>query len=88
MITKYTHDIKSNIYVLVLINVIVDFDELSIRILDGLNPRYKGLADAIVTQENLIIFDELFEKLLSYETNLLTSSEPPISSSSVAAIPV
>ena len=48
-ITKYMQDIKSNIDAPALMDVVMDFDELSIRMLDGLDQHYKDLVDIIVT---------------------------------------
>ena len=75
-ITDYMHEIKGNIDALALMNVIIDFDELYVRILDGLDSRYEGLANAIHAREQPITFDELLEKLLNHEANLKAIPTP------------
>ena len=52
-------------------NVVVDFDELSIRVLNGLDPTYSHLSYAFQARANLVItFEELFEQLLSSEAHM------------------
>ena len=48
-------------------NVSVDFDELSIRVLNGLGPTYSHISHALQARDTPITFEELFERLLSYE---------------------
>ena len=51
-------------------NVTVDFDELLLRIIDGMDDRYSKLSHALQVCEMQVTFDELFEQLLSYEAQL------------------
>ena len=62
-VTDYMQDIKRNIDALALMDVAVDFDELSIRILNGLSPTYTELSHEIQARDTDNDFDELFEKL-------------------------
>ena len=66
-ITDYIEDVKHNIGSLALMNVLVDFDELSIRVLNGFGSAYSNISHALQAQATLVTFEELFEQLLSYE---------------------
>ena len=66
-IIEYKQDVKLKIDYLVLMNVLIDFDELSIRVLNGLGPTYSNLSQALQVRETLVTFEELFEHLLNYE---------------------
>ena len=57
-------DVKHNIDSLTLMNVSVDFDELSIRVLKGLGLAYSNISHALQAQETPVTFEELFEQLL------------------------
>ena len=65
---------------LALMNITVDFNELSIRILNDLNPSFIELSHAIQVRDIDIDFDELFEKLLNYEAQLHATSHGSSSS--------
>ena len=58
-------DVKHNIDSLALVNVSVDFDELSISLLNGLDPAYSHISNALQARDTPITFEELFEQLLS-----------------------
>ena len=60
-ITDYMQDVKQNIDSLSLMNVYVDFDELSIRVLDGLGPTNSNISHALQARATPITFEELFE---------------------------
>ena len=65
-IIDYMYDVKHNVDSLTLImNVSVDFDELSIRVLNGLGPTYSHISHALQAQDTSVTFEELFEHLLS-----------------------
>ena len=66
-------DVKHNIDYLALMNVSDDFDELSIRVLNGLGPTYSYMSHALQARDTLVTFEELFERLLSYEAQLRIS---------------
>ena len=63
-------DVKHNIDSLATMNVFVDFDVLSIYVLNGLCPTYSHISYALQAQDTLVTFEELFERLLSYEAQL------------------
>ena len=60
-------DAKHNIDSLALMHVFVDFDKLSIRVLNELGPAYLNISYALQVRENPVMFEELFEHLLNYE---------------------
>ena len=51
-------------------NNLVDFDDLSIHILNGLDPAHSKLSHALQVWETPLDFEELFEKLMNYEAQL------------------
>ena len=67
IITDYMQNAKHNIDSLALMDVSVDFDELSICVLNGLGPTYINISHALQARATLVTFEELFEQLLSYE---------------------
>ena len=73
-------DIKRNKDTLTLMDIIVDFDELSIQILNDLNPSFIELSHTIQLRDTNIDFDELFEKLLNCEAQLHAASHGSSSS--------
>ena len=79
-ITDYMQDVKHNIDSLALMNIVVNFDELSISVLNGLDPAYSHLSHALQARETPITFEELFEKLHSYKAQMkvLVPSALPI----------
>ena len=66
-IIDYMQDVKHNIDSLALMNVLVDFDELSIRVLNGLSLAYSNISHALQVWATPVTFEELFEQLLRYE---------------------
>ena len=69
-IIKYMQDVKHNMDSLALMNVPIDFDELSVHVLKGLDPTYSNLSYALQVRETPVTFEELFEHLLNYEAQL------------------
>ena len=65
--TNYMQDVKHNIGSLALMNVSVDFDELSIHVLNRLGQTYSHISHALQARDTPVTFEELFEHLLSYE---------------------
>ncbi|KAJ0979781.1 hypothetical protein J5N97_015255 [Dioscorea zingiberensis] len=76
-ITAYMQDIKTCVDSLALMNKPVDFDDLSIHILNGLDSAYSKLSHALQVRDTLLDFDELFEKLLNYEAQLKLMPSSP-----------
>ena len=69
-------------------NVSIDFDELSICVLNGLGLTYSHISLALQARDTSVTFEELFERLLSYEAQLRISvpSRLPISTPTTAFI--
>ena len=77
-------DVNHNIDYFALMNVFVNFDELSIRVMTGLGLTYSHISHALQAWDTPVTFEELFEQLLSYEAQLrisvplaLPTSTPP-----------
>ena len=88
-ITDYIQDVKRNIDSLAHINVFVDFDELSIRVLNGLGPVYSNISHALQARDTPLNFEEFFEHLLSYVAQLqilVPSISPHPASTSASAL--
>ena len=87
-ITDYMQDVKHNIDSLALMNVSIDFDELSIRVLKGLGLAYSHISHALQAWNTPVTFEELFEHLLSYEAQMkiLVHSAPPASTPASALV--
>ena len=87
-ITEYMQDVKHNIDSLALMNVSVDFDELSVRVLNGLGSAYSNISHALQARANPVTFEELFEQLLSYEAQkkILVPSAPLASTPATALV--
>ena len=69
-IIEYMEDVKHNIDSLALMNVLVNFDKLSVPVLKGLGLTYSNLSHALQVRETLVMFEELFEHLLNYGAQL------------------
>ena len=87
-ITNYMQDVKHNIDPLTLMNVSVDFDELSIRVLNGLHLANSNISHALQTRATPVTFEELFEQLFSYEAQMkiLVPSAPLASTPTTALV--
>ncbi|KAK6917421.1 hypothetical protein RJ641_018172 [Dillenia turbinata] len=59
---------------LALMNVPVDIEDLTIKILNGLYEDYKELANTVLAWEMVITFEELHEKLLYHEAQLIQNN--------------
>ena len=87
-ITDYMHNVKYNIDSFALMNVSVDFDELSVCVLNRLGPTYSHISHALQAQDTPVTFEELFERLLCYEAQMkiLVPSTPPASTPASALV--
>ena len=87
-ITDYMQDVKHNIDSIALMNVSVDFDELSICVLKGLGSTYSNISHAQQARDTLITFEKLFECLLSYKAQMkiLVPFAPPASTPASALV--
>ena len=72
------HIVKSHTDELAILGAPMNEDDLIERILDGLGNEYKKLVRAIQARDTTISFDELHEKLLTFETILLGAPSIPI----------
>ncbi|KAK6931858.1 hypothetical protein RJ641_003651 [Dillenia turbinata] len=69
-ITEFIQNIKTEADELTLMNIPVDTEDFTIKILNGLDEDYKELANATLSRETTITFKELHEKLLNHEAQL------------------
>lgn len=69
-ISEFMLDIKAIVNDLALLGVPTDPEDLSLKILNGLDDSYKDLASAIHARDTPMHFDELLDKLLSTEARL------------------
>ena len=60
-ITEDMQDVKRNIDALALMNIPVDFDELFIRVLNGLGLAYVNISHTLYVRNTPVTFEELFE---------------------------
>ena len=69
-------------------NVSIDFDKLSIHVLNGLGPANSNISHALQAMETPVTFEELFEQLLSDEAQMkiLVHSTSPASTSAIALV--
>lgn len=75
-VTEYLHSVKACADELAILGAPLDPEDLTDKILDGLGDEYKELVRAVQARDTSISFDELHEKLLSFE-----ASAPAIKSS-------
>ena len=69
-ITEFIQTIKTRSNDLAFLGALIDEEEITNRILDGLSDDYKELVRAVQAQDNSITFEELHEKLLNFEVSL------------------
>ena len=69
-VTDFLHSVKARADELALLGAPMDDDDLTERILDELDDDYKELVRAVQARDTSISFDELHEKLLSFEATL------------------
>ena len=61
-----------------MMNALVDIEDLTIKILNGLDEGYTELSNAIQARETTISFEELHEKLLIREAHLVAKKSNQI----------
>ena len=69
-ISEFLQTIKARADELAILGALVDIEDLSERILEGLGSEYTELARAVQTRDTPISFDELHEKLLNFEASI------------------
>ena len=70
LITDYMQHVKVIADELAMLNHPVDNDDLTLKILGGLDEDYKDLCSAMHVRESPITFEELHEKLINFEAHL------------------
>ena len=71
-ITDFVYFVKARSDELAILGAPMDIEDLTEKILDGLDDEYKELVRAVQARDTAISFDELHEKLLSFEASLQT----------------
>ncbi|KAK1555207.1 hypothetical protein Q3G72_023368 [Acer saccharum] len=74
-ITDFLHSVKARADELALLGAPVDDEDLTERILDELDDDYKELVRAVQARDTPISFDELHEKLLTFEASSLNNKK-------------
>ncbi|RVW94084.1 Retrovirus-related Pol polyprotein from transposon RE1 [Vitis vinifera] len=77
-VIEYLHSVKACADELAILGAPLDPEDLTDKILDGLGDDYKELVRVVQARDTFITFDELHEKLLSFE-----ASAPAITSLSI-----
>nr|TKS16446.1 hypothetical protein D5086_0000023460 [Populus alba] len=87
-ITDFVYFVKARSDELAILGAPMDIEDLTEKILDGLDDEYKELVRAVQARDSAISFDELHEKLLSFEASLQTQSRSssigPVTANSMA----
>ncbi|KAA8515450.1 hypothetical protein F0562_018939 [Nyssa sinensis] len=76
-ITDFLQSVKARADELALLGVLMDDDDLTEKILDGLGSDYKDLVHVVHARDTPISFDELHEKLLTFEAHLQEKKPDP-----------
>jgi hypothetical protein len=71
-ITDFVYFVKARSDELAILGAPMDIEDLTEKILDGLDDEYKELVRVVQARDTAISFDELHEKLLSFEASLQT----------------
>ncbi|KAH7573845.1 hypothetical protein JRO89_XS03G0214100 [Xanthoceras sorbifolium] len=74
-VTDFLHSVKARADELAILGASMEKENLTQKILDGLGDDYKELVRVVQARDTSITFDELHEKLLSFEASLLTNSK-------------
>uniref|UniRef100_A0A1S3XD74 Uncharacterized protein n=1 Tax=Nicotiana tabacum TaxID=4097 RepID=A0A1S3XD74_TOBAC len=77
--SAYLQHIKQLVTTLNSTGAAITIDDLTLYVLNGLPPEYKGISDSIRTRDTALHFDELYEKLCDYE-QLLQRDHNPLAS--------
>ena len=78
IVTDFLHSIKAHADELAILGAPMEEENLTEKILDGLGDNYKELVRAVQTRDTSITFDELHEKLLSFEASLSANSKSEV----------
>ncbi|KAK2648009.1 hypothetical protein Ddye_015498, partial [Dipteronia dyeriana] len=69
-ITEYMQHAKSIVYELVMLNALENFEDLTVKILNGLGDEFKDILSVVCAHDTPISFEELHEKLFNFEVVL------------------
>ncbi|KAL5858235.1 hypothetical protein ACOSQ3_005698 [Xanthoceras sorbifolium] len=69
-IIDFIHSIKARVDELAILEAPMDQEDLTDKILDGLGDNYKELVHAVQARDTSITFEELHEKLISFEASI------------------
>jgi hypothetical protein len=75
-ITEFLHSVKASADELAILGAPMDPEDLTEKILDGLDNDYKELVRAVQARDTSISFDELHEKLFSFEATSSSHATP------------
>nr|TKR83789.1 hypothetical protein D5086_0000265600 [Populus alba] len=75
-VTEFLHSVKASADELAILGAPMDPEDITDTILDGLDDDYKELVRAVQARDTSISFDELHEKLLSFEAISLSHATP------------
>ncbi|RVW78965.1 Retrovirus-related Pol polyprotein from transposon RE2 [Vitis vinifera] len=74
-VTDFLHSVRARTDELAILGAPMEEEDLTEKILDGLGDEYKELVRAVQARDTSISFDELHEKLLSFEASLLANTK-------------
>ena len=77
-VTDFLHSVKARTDELAILGAPIEEEDLIENILDGLGDDYKQLVRAVQARDTSISFDELHEKLLSFEATLSATTKSEI----------
>ena len=77
-VTDFIHSIRARTDELAILGAPMEEEDLTEKILDGLGDEYKELVRAVQARDTSISFDELHEKLLSFEASLLANTKSEV----------
>ncbi|KAH0638936.1 hypothetical protein KY285_035522 [Solanum tuberosum] len=85
--SSYLQHIKQLVTTLNSAGATLTMDDITLHVIHGLSPEYRGICDSLRTRDSPITFDELHEKLCDYEAYLYrqnAASSMPITANFVA----
>ncbi|KAL6345090.1 hypothetical protein AAG906_013573 [Vitis piasezkii] len=77
-VTDFLHSVRARTDELAILGAPMEEEDLTEKILDGLGDEYKELVRAVQARDTSISFDELHEKLLSFEASLLANTKSEV----------
>ncbi|RVW59734.1 Retrovirus-related Pol polyprotein from transposon RE1 [Vitis vinifera] len=77
-VTDFLHSLRARTDELAILGAPMEEEDLTEKILDGLGDEYKELVRVVQAHDTSISFDELHEKLLSFEAYLLANTKSEV----------